>query len=175
MCGRAIHITHWVCKKSVPFLRTDIEQTRPCQPALLSHDFPMFQPVGYVFSLESFLVLSLLWYLKSHTFQQLFFRGNSWILPGSNSLEPNWPLHDVFFQIKKTRGHERVGAKRIAKIPRWHGEILYTSWTKAPVGMVKTIVIHGIVTMFSISTDAYLVQSMWIDGTGICTYQFTCR
>ena len=23
MCGRAIHITHWVCKKSVPFLRTD--------------------------------------------------------------------------------------------------------------------------------------------------------
>ena len=23
MCGRAIHITHWVCKKSVPFLRAD--------------------------------------------------------------------------------------------------------------------------------------------------------
>ena len=23
MCGRAIHITHWVCKKSVPFLRTE--------------------------------------------------------------------------------------------------------------------------------------------------------
>ena len=23
MCGTAIHITHWVCKESVPFLRTD--------------------------------------------------------------------------------------------------------------------------------------------------------